>query len=77
MKNERVRTCKGFLAMVRHHFMAMLNWIVMLDESAVFFHIPQTKQQSIQWLGKGQPGPFQVKVQASRSTKMALGLSLL
>jgi hypothetical protein len=33
--------------------MAMLDQIVNMDESAVFFHIPQTKQQRKQWLGKG------------------------
>jgi histone-lysine N-methyltransferase SETMAR len=29
-----------------------------MDESAVSFHTPETKQQSKQWVKKGQPGPL-------------------
>jgi hypothetical protein len=38
--------------------MALLDWIVTMDESAVSFHTFQTKQQSKQWLEKGTPGPI-------------------
>jgi hypothetical protein len=63
MKNEKVRICEAFLLMIHRHSMAMLDQIVTMDESAVFFHIPQTKQQSKKWLGKGQPGPIKAKEQ--------------
>jgi hypothetical protein len=61
MKNERVRTCGAFLSLVRHHSKAMLERIVTMDESAVSFHTPQTKQKSKQWLVKGAPGWSAVK----------------
>jgi histone-lysine N-methyltransferase SETMAR len=72
MKNERVRTCGAFMSLLRRHSMAMLDRIVTMDESAVSFHTPQTKQQSKQWLVKGAPGPIKAKVQASRSKQMVL-----
>jgi hypothetical protein len=34
--------------------------------------MPQTKQQSKQWLVKGEPGPIKAKVHASRSKQMVL-----
>ncbi len=63
IKKERVITCKAFLVMVcqhsmvmvNRHSMAMLVQIVTMDDSAVSFHTPKTKQQSKQWLEKGQP----------------------
>jgi histone-lysine N-methyltransferase SETMAR len=71
-KKERVRTCQKFLAAVQRRSMAMLDNIVTMDESAVSFHTPETKQQSKQWLPKGQPGPIKAKVQASRTKQMVL-----
>jgi hypothetical protein len=72
MKNERVRTCEAFMSLLRRNSMAMLDWIATMDESAVSFHTPETKQQSKQWLVKGQPGPIKAKVHASRSKQMDL-----
>jgi hypothetical protein len=40
MKNEKVRICEAFMSLLRHHSMAMLDWIVTLDESTVSFHTP-------------------------------------
>ncbi len=56
IKKEGARTREDFLAMVRHHSMAILDNIVTMDESAILFHTPETKQQSRQWLPKGQHG---------------------
>jgi hypothetical protein len=67
MKKERVRTSELFLAMVRCHSMLLLDNIVTMDESAVSFHTPETKQQSMQWLLKGQPGPVKAKVRTTRT----------
>ncbi len=72
MKTERVRTSKLFLAMVRRHSMSLLDNIVTMDKSAVSFHTPETKQQSMQWLPKGQPGPVKAKVHATRTKQMVL-----
>ena len=43
-----------------------------MDESAVFYHIPETKKQSKQSVKKGSPGPIMCKTQASRVKQMVL-----
>jgi histone-lysine N-methyltransferase SETMAR len=52
--------------------MSLLDNIVMMDESAVSFHTPEMKQQSMQWLPKGQPRPVKAKVHATRTKQMVL-----
>ncbi len=49
-KQERVRTCKEFIATVQRHSMAMLDCIGTMDETMVSYHTPETKKQSKQWL---------------------------
>jgi hypothetical protein len=71
-KEERICTCKKFLAMIRGRSMAMLDSIVTMDESAVSFHTPESKMQSKQWTKKGQSGPIKAKVHATRSKQMVL-----
>jgi histone-lysine N-methyltransferase SETMAR len=71
-KEERIRTCEKFLAMVHGRTVAMLDSIVMMDESAVSFHTPESKMQSNQWTKKGQPGPIKAKVHATKSKQMVL-----
>jgi hypothetical protein len=66
-KEERILTCEKFLALICGCSMAMLDSIVMMDESAVSFHTPESKMQSKQWTKKGQPGPIKAKVHATRS----------
>ncbi len=70
MKKERVRTNEEFLRMVRCHSMSMLDNIVTMEESAVSFHMPESKQQSKQGLVKGSPGPIKAKVHATRQKQM-------
>jgi histone-lysine N-methyltransferase SETMAR len=72
MKKERVRTSEAFLAMVRRRSKATLENIVTMDESAVSFHTPETKQQSKQLLNNGKPGPIKAKVHATRAKQMVL-----
>ncbi len=36
------------------------------------FHTPETKEQSKQWLKKGEPGPIKAKVHATRAKQMVL-----
>jgi hypothetical protein len=54
--------------------MAMLDSIIMMDESAVNFHMPETKMQFKQWTKKGQLGPIKAKVHATRSKQMVLAV---
>ncbi len=72
MKKQRVRTSEKFLRKVLCHSMSMLDNIVTMDESAVSFHTPESKQQSKQWLVKGSPGPIKAKVHATRKKQMVL-----
>jgi hypothetical protein len=72
MKKERVRMSEAFLAMIRHRSKAMLENIVTMDELAVSFHTPKTKQQSKQWLKNGEPGPIKAKVHATKAKQMVL-----
>jgi hypothetical protein len=44
MKKERVRTSEEFLVMVGCCSMAIFDNIVTMDEPAVSFHTPETKQ---------------------------------
>jgi histone-lysine N-methyltransferase SETMAR len=50
----------------------MLDSIVMMDESTVSFHTPESKMQSKQWTKKGQPGLIKAKVHVTRSKQMFL-----
>ncbi len=52
-----MRPSEDFLEMARRHSMAILENTVTMDESAILFHTPKTKQQSRRWLPKSQPGP--------------------
>jgi hypothetical protein len=37
--------------------MEILDDTIIMDESVMSFHAPETQQQSRQWLPKGQPEP--------------------
>jgi histone-lysine N-methyltransferase SETMAR len=71
-KQERVRTCKEFVAAVHRRSTAMLDCIITMDEAMVSYHTPGTKKQSKQWIEKGQPGPIKARVHASRTKQMLL-----
>jgi hypothetical protein len=74
--------CLGFLIQTRNRrgcalassfwqwSLPMFDNIVTVDESAFSFHTPETKQQSKQWLPKGQSGPIKAKAQDSRTMQM-------
>jgi histone-lysine N-methyltransferase SETMAR len=71
-KEERVRICTEFVAAIDRSSMAMLDQIIMMDETMVSYHTPQTKRQSKQWIEKGKPGPIKAKVHTSRTKQMLL-----
>jgi hypothetical protein len=58
--------------MIRRHSKAMLENIVMMDKLAVSFRTPEKKQQSKQWLKKGEPGPIKAIVHVTRAKQMVL-----
>jgi hypothetical protein len=50
---KRVETSVAFVQLVQEKGRDILSRIVMIDESAVSMHSPETKCQSMQWLKKG------------------------
>jgi hypothetical protein len=52
--------------------LAVLNNTVTTDELALSFHTLETKEQSMHWVTKGQPGPVKARAQATRSKHMVL-----
>ena len=71
-KQERVRCSQVFDRHFQREGERFLQNIVTMDESAVSYHTPETKQQSKQWLKKGTPGPIKARSQASRIKQMVL-----
>ena len=69
---KRVATSTAFIKMIREKGKSFLGNIIIMDESAVSMHTPETKSQSKQWLKKGTPGPIKAKVIASRMKQMVL-----
>jgi hypothetical protein len=45
-KEERVRICRELVAAIDRSSMMMLDQIIMMDETMVSYHTPQTKRQS-------------------------------
>jgi hypothetical protein len=52
-KTERVDCSNPFLDLIRRQSLVVLNNIITMDESAVSFHTPEMKKQSMQWVKKG------------------------
>ncbi len=70
-KDESKRS-EDFIQLLQRLSLAVLNNIVIMDESATSFHTPETKRQSKQWVKKDQPGPLKAKVHALRAKQMVL-----
>ena len=71
-KEERVRICSNFTAIICRESKAFLKKIVTMDETMVSFHTPETKRMSKQWIKKGQPGLASKRVHASRTKQKVL-----
>ena len=71
-KRGRVESSRAFIKRFHEEGNAFLDKIVTMDESAVAYHTPETKQQSKQWVKKGTPGPLKCKSQSSRIKQMVL-----
>ena len=71
-KEERVRCSNIFIRKFQKDGQAFLDKIITMDESAVAYHTPETKEQSKQWLKKGTPSPVKARSQATRTKQMVL-----
>jgi hypothetical protein len=71
-KQQRVQVCAEFITAVHLHSLVMLDFVVTMDETMVWYHMPQRKKQSQQWIKKGQPGPIKAKAQASLTKQLML-----
>jgi hypothetical protein len=56
-KKDSVDKCNSLLKLTWSTGLGVLDRIVTKDESTLSFLMPETKQQSKQWVKKGQPGP--------------------
>jgi hypothetical protein len=71
-KDERVQRSKDLIQLLQKHLLVVQNNIVTMDEPAVSFYTPETKQQSKQWVKNSQPALLKAKVHASRTKQMIL-----
>jgi hypothetical protein len=71
-KQERVSTYWDFIAFIQRHSMSMLENIVTMDETMVWYQTPKTKKQSKQWMQKGKAVPIKAWVQASHTKQMVM-----
>ncbi len=61
-KDQHVENCSEFVAAIHHHWFAMLDNIVTMGETMMSYHTPETKNQSKQWIAKGEPCPIKAIV---------------
>jgi hypothetical protein len=71
-KDERVQRSTDLIQLLQKQLLVVLNNIVTMDEPAVSFYTPETKQQSKQWVKNSQPALLKAKVHASRTKQMVL-----
>lgn len=68
---EREKTCKDLLSLHDPDPSHFFNQLVTGDESWFHFFEPETKQQSSQWLTKGEAPPLKSKAPPSMGKRMA------
>ncbi len=73
-KKERECELAQVIAAVNRCSMAMLDNIVMMEETMVSPHTPVMKKKSKQWIKKGWSDPIKARVHASRTKQMLLAL---
>ena len=71
-RQRRVELAEEFVRRAGTNPGAFLGSIVTMDKSAVSFHTPESKEQSKQWLPKGQSGPIKAKVHTTRKKQMVM-----
>lgn len=71
-RQNRVTICQQWKGLYRRHGDHFLNSIVTCDESWYHHYDPETKQQSMQWVRKGEPRPVKAKAIKSAGKVMHL-----
>lgn len=67
----RVKTARQILRLDSRQGLAFQLSVITMDET-IFFHTPEVKERSKQWLSKGSPGPVKAKVIAPRKSRSLL-----
>jgi histone-lysine N-methyltransferase SETMAR len=67
----RKEACQELLQLYRANETTFIDQIITGDESWFHFYEPQTKQQSSQWLPRGDPPPLKSKAAPSMGKRMA------
>ena len=70
-KRNRVVTSKALLEQIRRNPDEFLRRLITVDETWIHHYTPETKEQSKQWIGKGEPAPKKVKTIKSAGKVMA------
>ncbi|XP_061382621.1 uncharacterized protein LOC133320030 [Danaus plexippus] len=70
-KRNRVTTSKECLAMFSRNPDEFLRRFVTVDETWIHHNTPETKEQSKQWVARGEPGPNKAKQSLSAKKIMA------
>ncbi|XP_037931663.1 histone-lysine N-methyltransferase SETMAR-like [Teleopsis dalmanni] len=70
-KRNRVITSKKCLAMFSRNPNEFLRRFVIVDETWIHHNTPETKEQSKQWVARGERGPKKVKQSLSANKVMA------
>jgi predicted HAD superfamily phosphohydrolase YqeG len=67
-----VEVCIKFVLGIHHHSLAILDSIITMDKTTICYHTSKKKEQSQQWIKKGQQGPIKAKVNANQTKEMLL-----
>jgi hypothetical protein len=71
-KQQCFNVCTNLVAAVHCCSLPMVDSIVTMDETMMSYCTWKTKKQSLPWIKKGQPGPINAKVHASRTKQTLL-----
>lgn len=71
-KRNRVEVCEHWMSCVRKKGAAWWKSIITADESWIYCYDPEMKQQSTQWVGKGEPPPKKARVQKSAAKALVI-----
>jgi hypothetical protein len=71
-KQQCFNVCTNLVAAVHCCSLTMVDSVVTMDETMVSYYTQKTKKQSQPWIKKGQPGPINAKVHASRTKQTLL-----
>ncbi|XP_045459255.1 histone-lysine N-methyltransferase SETMAR-like [Melitaea cinxia] len=70
-KQQRVETSEEFLDLCKDNLEEICTRIVTVDETWIRQYDPESKQESMQWIEKGERPPKKFKVEISASKLMA------